>query len=165
MTDIKQDFEKIYSQYYDFIYKFLIKNVGGKTELAEELTQETFFQIFLSLHRYRGECDIKTWMCKIALNVMYKYFKKNPQMAQIDIVFEAIDDKVSLSAEEEYLRQEKIERLRKVIFKLRKKYRDVIIYRTYLQLSFKEISQIMNITENNAKVLYIRGKEQIRKYL
>lgn len=104
-------------------------------------------------------------MCKIALNVMYKYFKKNPKMAQIDIVYDEIDDKTSLSAEEEYLKQEKIERLRKVIFKLRKKYRDVIIYRTYLQLSFKEISQIMNITENNAKVLYIRGKEQIRKFL
>lgn len=96
---------------------------------------------------------------------MYKYFKKNPKMAQIDIVYDEIDDKTSLSAEEEYLKQEKIERLRKVIFKLRKKYRDVIIYRTYLQLSFKEISQIMNITENNAKVLYIRGKEQIRKFL
>ena len=83
MADIKQEFEDLYRQYYDLVYKFLLKNVGGNAELAEELTQETFFLIFLSLHRYRGECQIKTWMCKIALNVMYKYFKKNPKLPRL----------------------------------------------------------------------------------
>ena len=165
MADIKQEFEDLYRQYYDLVYKFLLKNVGGNAELAEELTQETFFQIFLSLHRYRGECQIKTWMCKIALNAMYKYFKKNPQTAQIDIMLEVVDENLTVSAEEEFLRKEKIENLRKAIFKLRKKYRDVIVYRTYLQLSFKEISQVMGISESNAKVLYARGKEQIRRFL
>ena len=76
-----------------------------------------------------------------------------------------VDENLTVSAEEEFLRKEKIENLRKAIFKLRKKYRDVIVYRTYLQLSFKEISQVMGISESNAKVLYARGKEQIKRYL
>lgn len=165
MADIKFEFEDLYQQYYGLIYKFILKNVGGNTERAEELSQETFFQIFQSLHRYRGECNIKTWMCKIALNVIYKYFKKNPLTAQLDIILEAVEENVTVSGEEEYLRKEDIQNLRKAIYKLRKKYRDVIIYRTYLQLSFKEISQTMNISESNAKVMYARGKEQIRKGL
>ena len=80
-------------------------------------------------------------------------------------MLEVVDENLTVSAEEEFLRKEKIENLRKAIFKLRKKYSDVIVYRTYLQLSFKEISQVMRISESNAKVLYARGKEQIRRFL
>ena len=35
MADIKQEFEDLYRQYYDLVYKFLLKNVGGNAELAE----------------------------------------------------------------------------------------------------------------------------------
>lgn len=49
MADIKQEFEKIYSQYYDFIYKFLIKNVGGKQNLQKNSLRKHSFR-FSSLY-------------------------------------------------------------------------------------------------------------------
>ena len=91
--------------------------------------------------------------------------RKIPKLPRSISCWKVVDENLTVSAEEEFLRKEKIENLRKAIFKLRKKYRDVIVYRTYLQLSFKEISQVMGISESNAKVLYARGKEQIRRFL
>ncbi len=76
MNKIEQDFTQLYETYYRDILYFLLKWSHGDYSLAEELTQETFFQVFLSLHRYRGECSMKTWICQIAKNVSYKFFPK-----------------------------------------------------------------------------------------
>lgn len=55
--------------------------------------------------------------------------------------------------------------LRRAIRRLKKKYRDVMIYRIYFELSFQEIGQILHISENSAKVIYYRGKEKLKSLL
>lgn len=44
--------------------------------VSEELTQETFFQAYLSIHRFKGESDVFTWLASIAKHVYFKYMKK-----------------------------------------------------------------------------------------
>lgn len=165
MRNIDTEFEEIYERHYDFIYRFLLKHLKGNLFVLEELTQETFLQIFVSLHKYRGECDIRTWMCSIALNTMYKYFKKNPETFDLNPILEVLDQESFPSAEEIYLKNEELIKLRKGIKKLSKKQRDVIIYRTYMQMSFKEIGQLMHISETNAKTIYHRAKESLKKLI
>ena len=62
-------FAELYEKYQPDIYRFLLRMLGGDALAAEELTQETFYQAFLSFGRFRGDCTVKTWLCQIAHNV------------------------------------------------------------------------------------------------
>lgn len=159
------DFQEIYEKYRDEIFLFILKIVNNQVELAEELTQETFYQTFISLHRFKGICELKTWICQIAKNVCFKYFKKNPIHISIEdkeISRQNID--VSKSSVETLIVEEEMSKyFIKCIQKLKKKYRDVLIYRLYFEMSFNKIGKCMNISENSAKVIFYRGKEMLRE--
>ena len=158
-----QEFEALYTKYNQYIYRFLLKLTGYNPDLADELTQETFYQVFLSLHRYRGDSGVLTWICSIAKNVCCKHYQKNPQMVDLNKVEpEAGKSAGQKSMEEAVEQKEQIALVVSEIMKLGEKYRDVLIYRLFFELSFREIGEIMGIKENSAKVLYHRGRRTIR---
>ena len=65
-----QGFEALYEAYFPRIYAFLLKLTEDR-DLAEELTQETFYQAFVSFHRFRGESDVFTWLASIGKHTYY----------------------------------------------------------------------------------------------
>ena len=69
-------FEEIYRKYQPDISRFLYRLTGYDALLTEELTQETFYQAYLSFPRFRGECAMKTWLCQIARNVYSKHIRR-----------------------------------------------------------------------------------------
>lgn len=56
-----EEFEKIYRLYYLDIYKYLF-SLSENKDIAEELTQETFFSAMKSFDTFRGTCKIQTWL-------------------------------------------------------------------------------------------------------
>ncbi len=58
---------------------------------------------------------------------------------------------------------EELNRLRRAVKQLQPKYQDVVVYRGYFDMPFREIANVMNISENSAKVLFHRAKEMLRK--
>ncbi|MGL6200925.1 MAG: RNA polymerase sigma factor [Lachnospiraceae bacterium] len=159
-----QEFQELYQEYNRIIYKFLLKLTHYNEDLADELTQETFFQVYLSLPRYKGKSKMITWICSIAKNVCYRYYYKNPIAFHLDAVDEIPgsdqEDLQSLVEQKETLR-----RVLSEIMALKKKYRDIIIYRLVFEMPFAEIAAIKGITENSAKVIFHRGKDMVRKRL
>lgn len=160
MSNIQEKFQELYETYYGEIYRFLLKWTNGNVSLSEELTQETFFQVFLSLHRYRGDCNVKTWICKIAINTACKYHNKNCNYVELT---ESTLMEAKGNPEAIVVHKEELQNLRLFIKQLKKKYREVVIYRIYFEMSFAEIGKAMNISENSAKVLFHRAKENISK--
>ena len=69
-------FENLYQEYYNQIYGFLYR-MCADAGIAEDLTQETFLQAYTSFHRFRGECEVFTWLAAIAKHTYFKYLKKN----------------------------------------------------------------------------------------
>ena len=61
-----QDMEQVYRQHFQTVYRYLRFLTAKNDVLAEELCQETFYQAVKSVHRYRGECAMSTWLCRIA---------------------------------------------------------------------------------------------------
>ena len=76
-----QSFEDIYKIYFRRIYAFLYK-LTSDSDISEEMAQETFYQAFLSFHRYDGSCEIFTWLAAIAKNVFFKYLRKKKLTSQ-----------------------------------------------------------------------------------
>jgi RNA polymerase sigma-70 factor (ECF subfamily) len=67
-------FSEIYNAYFRRVYAFTLKRVGDPTE-AEDLTQETFVQLYRSLQSYEGRSSLLTWTFGIAHNVCSRYFR------------------------------------------------------------------------------------------
>ena len=66
------DLEKIYVEYFEPVYKFLI-SLGCDSHSAEEITQETMFIAIQKIDSFKGKCKLSVWLCQIAKNL---YFKK-----------------------------------------------------------------------------------------
>ncbi len=151
--------EEIYNRYAETVYKFLLSKTGDH-HLAEELTQETFYQAIKNINRFDGKSQISTWLCAIAKNQLSSYRKKHPdflELSELSDYAESAEDTV-ISA------QNKVE-LFKMLHHCPEPYREIMYLRIYGTLSFKEIGEIMNQSETWARVNYYRGKEKLRKDL
>ena len=67
--------EELYRTYFDIVYRY-IRSVSRNGSLAEEVTQETFFKALKKADQFRGDCDVRVWLCQIAKNTLYDHLKK-----------------------------------------------------------------------------------------
>ena len=160
---MKQSFEDVYRIYFRRIYAFLYK-LTGDSDVSEEMAQETFYQAFLSFHRYDGTCEMFTWLAAIAKNVFFKYLRKK-KFATLNI--ELLVEPTSSEHDPQELLQRKFvaQYVAECVQKLPQKYKDVVFLRIYAELPFSQIAEILSITENSAKVVYYRAKNMLRKDL
>lgn len=61
------DFDKIYVMYFHDVFLYIYK-LSGDAHLAEDLTSETFFKALGAIDDFRGDCDVRVWLCQIAKN-------------------------------------------------------------------------------------------------
>ncbi len=159
-----QSFEDVYKIYFRRIYAFLYK-LTSDSDISEEMAQETFYQAFMSFHRYDGSCEMFTWLAAIAKNVFFKYLrKKKLQTLNIELVIESHADEDS-NPEAVLEKKFVASYVNDCVQKLPDKYRDVVFLRIYAELPFSQIAEILSITENSAKVVYYRAKNALRKDL
>lgn len=155
----KEKIEEIYRENAAMIYKYLC-GLTQDNELAEELTQETFFQAIKGIDKFRGDCKISVWLCQIAKNLWYKNLKKRDQHKTVPL-----DNTIpsNESVENKSLNNlEKIEIFR-LMHNLDNITKEVMYLRLAGDLQFSEIANIMKKTENWARVTYYRGKQKIMK--
>ena len=154
-----QDIEQIYNQYFDTVNKYLFC-LTHNNDIAEDLTQETFCRALKNLNKFKGECKISVWLCQIAKNIWYDYYRKNKNITVEEELLNIPDlttpEDETISKDEKLLLYQKIQ-------KLNKETREVIYLRITGELSFKEIGTILNRTETWARVTFYRGKNQLKE--
>ena len=154
--------KKICEEYYPLVYGYLLTLTSSNYDLAEELTQETFFRAIKNINRFKGEAKVSTWLCQIAKFTFWQYLDKRNRSKEV--LFSDSPDIPSLElVEETYQRQETNRALYDAIDKLDAGTRDVMLYRINGDLSFKEIGELMGKTENWARVTFYRGKQRLGK--
>ena len=157
------EFEELYHLYYNDVYYFVLKLAGYQDDIAEEVTQESFYQAYLSLKRFRGECSIKSWLCQIAKNTYYKYLKMHEKETFLDeeLHREQEEKPMSTLVEEKQM----LFHIKKVIAELDERSRSVVEYRLFGEKTYKEIGALLGIREATAKVLFSRAKVKIQQQL
>lgn len=161
-----KSFEVLYTEYYDKVYCFLYR-LCANGDLAEDLTQETFLQAYTAFHKFRGECEMFTWLASIGKHVYFRYLKKN----KLDLDSANLELVVNTYCEgcvdpEEHMRRKDVEKgVRAIIEGIPKKYRDVVMLRIYAELPFSQIALLLKISENSAKVIYFRAKKMLMEVL
>lgn len=156
----KQDIEKIYNNNFSAIYKYLICLTRDE-DLAEELAQETFYKAIENINRFRGECKITTWLCKIAKNVWINDIKKKNKI-KITEINDDIED-FTYNLEENYIKKEEKKNLYKKILKLDKEWINIFYLRLYGNMTFKEISDVIGKSSTWIRVNYYRIKQKMKE--
>lgn len=159
------DMDQVYRQHAQTVYKFLLSQCHD-ADLAEELTQETFYQAVKSIGRFDGSCKLSTWLCQIARHLWYQHLEKHRAertMTRPLAETPPEDDPAVPSAEEETSAQQGHLDLLRQIHDLPDPMREVVYLRAFGGLSFREIGDVLGKTENWARVTFFRGKERLRK--
>ncbi len=158
------DFEQLYKTYFNDVYLY-IRRLSGDEHIAEEITSETFLKALKSIESFRGDCDVRVWLCQIAKNSYYSYLKKSRKTISINEngISELPD--ISPGIAEQCVKQDETERIRKVLHDIGEPYKEVFMWRVYAELSFKEIAQIFGKNDNWACVTYHRARKIILKRL
>ena len=158
------DFEKLYDAYFHDVYLY-IRRLSGDEQTAEEITSETFFKAMHSIDRFRGDCDVRVWLCQSAKNCYYTDLKKakRQQAADLDALQTMPDPSEGLT--EQWIRKEQIQQLQKILHDVAEPYKEVFMWRVFARLSFKQIGSVFGKSENWACVTYHRARKMILKRL
>ena len=153
-----ENIDDVYKKYANVIKNYIF-SITENESLSEEIMQETFIVAINQINNFRGECEISVWLRSIAKKILYKETKKNNSKIMVPIDELEIKDKKNM--EEEFIENSNKIRIYKALQKLDENTREVIYLRITGDLSFKEIGQILNKSENWARVTFFRGKKKL----
>lgn len=152
-----QNLEEIYKENFEIVKKYLFC-LTHNNDIAEELTQSTFYVAVKKIDTFKGKCKISVWLCQIAKNLWYNEIKKNKKIEVTDDIELPLEN-----IEEIVISNDNKVNLYKKIQKLDSPMRDIIYLRITGELSFKEIASIFDKTENWARVMFYRGKQKLKE--
>ena len=152
--------DEVYREYSQMVYKYLF-SLTGDAHVAEEVTQETFYQAVRSVDRYDGSCKVSTWLCQIAKHLWYREMERRKRKGTSELTadMESLEKPVE---EQLTLKEEKMELFRKVHV-LDEISKEIVLLRVTGAFSFKEIAELFGKNENWARVTYYRAKQKILK--
>lgn len=155
----------LYRKYVDTVYKFVYYRVGNREE-AEDLTSEVFIKMMQSLHSFSFDSAFKTWLLGIAKHTILDYFRKHYKNRTVSLEdFLNVDLGNSLALQpvfeidepKEEAPNKFEEKVRDILHKLPKTYRDVLELRFLKGYSIRETAEALGKTISNIKVLQYRA--------
>lgn len=156
--------EELYRTYFDIVYRY-IRSISQDGSLAEEVTQETFFKALKKADQFRGDCDVRVWLCQIAKNTLYDHLKKQKKQLLGDEKLEEAESADGELLEEKLVQRSQAMEIHKVLHRLSEPYKEVFSLRTFGELTFREIGMLFGKSENWARVTYYRARVKIREEL
>ncbi|WP_040193282.1 RNA polymerase sigma factor [Clostridium culturomicium] len=151
----------LYGEIQPKLYSFFYMKTGSK-ELAEDLTQEVFYQALKTYGSFKNNCSLKTWIFSIANNLLKKHYRNKKYFKALENKL-IIESPIAESLEDAIIEKNNRFQLMAAINKLDELTREIVLLRIYGELSFKEIGDTLSKTENYARVTFHRGKLKIQK--
>lgn len=153
--------DAIYRQYALPLKKY-IYSMCKDSDLSDDIVSETFYKAIKNINSFYGG-NIFTWLCTIAKNIFFNHTKKketqNESLEEKGVDIVSHED----SVEDVVLRKQSSIELYKNMQQLDSVEREVIYLRNFAELSFKEIGEVLNKSENWSRVTYFRCKEKIKR--
>jgi len=160
-------YTEIMGRYKDSVYFMLLKMVNNSDD-AEDLTIETFSKAFKRLDQYSPQFAFSTWLFKIASNHSIDFIrKKRIKAISIDQGYSKADGESyvipvkeeSLDPEESMQKDERIQRMRDVVEKLKPRYKRLVELRYFEEKSYEEISEILELPLGTVKAQLFRARD------
>jgi RNA polymerase sigma-70 factor (ECF subfamily) len=165
-------FARLMSRYKDAIYFMLLKMVNNKND-AEDLTLEAFGKAFKNLHQYSPNYAFSTWLFKIATNNCIDFLRKRRGVyISIENNQENGDNDAPIklrstdpNPEEKLIRIQKAFLMRRLVHKLKPRYRILVELRYFREFSYEEIAKELNLPLGTVKAQLFRAREMLFKMI
>ncbi|MDS0524687.1 RNA polymerase sigma factor [Clostridium sp. SHJSY1] len=150
--------EKMY-----LIHKYLIK-LGCSEENAEDIVQDTFYKALKYIDGIQ-EDKLSSWLFKVAINKYYDLCRKNNRHAHISLDEEIFKERLKENklVEDFILDIEKKEEILKILNSISDINKNLLFFKYEMDLSYKEIAELLEISENTVKTYLFRAREQFKK--
>ncbi len=149
----------MYDKYVDKIYNFVYYRTHHK-ETAEDLTSLIFIKALENISNYKKGTNFNAWIYRIARNTIIDHYRTKREFKDIDDIWDlASSDDLSSKIDN----KETLKKIEKYLNTLKSLQRDVIIMRIWDNLSFKEISKILNKSEGSLKMMLSRSRKELKE--
>ena len=152
------DFEEIYRAYFADVYRYILA-LSRDAQTAEEVTQGTFVRALTAIDGFRGECQIRVWLCQIARNQYLSLCRERRKFA------EEPGETGDRGIEEGFADRETARQLHVLLHALPEPYKEVFSLRTFGELPFAQIGELFGKTESWARVTYFRARQKLKEAL
>jgi RNA polymerase sigma-70 factor (ECF subfamily) len=167
-------FSILIEKYRKQIVHFMFR-MSRNQAVAEELAQEVFLRVYRSRQTYRAEAKFSTWLYRIATNLgvnhardtKYERTAQNVYLDQPDPETGTTPDVADStpSAEQELVRDERMQAIRKHVMALPERQRSAVLMHKYQEMDYKEIGQVLKLSESATKSLLFRAYQTLRENL
>ena len=157
------------SRYEKFVYSAVRYELKNDDD-AFDVSQEVFIRLYNAAGGFRCESTLKTWLFRMCKNCAYDFMRKNykhkflsltsPEDGEGETEIPSYD-----TPDEDVLRKERIETVRRAIRSLSEEHRDVIVLREFEELSYGEIADLLGLSEGTVKSRINRAREALKKIL
>ena len=151
------EFEKVFHENREFIFKFLLK-MTQDASLAEELTQETFFRAYMNYASVRNKEKVSVWLCQIAKNAYFSWCNDQKKKAPLDDLDTAC---IHEGVEDAFVRKELSQIALQHLHQLDEPYKEVFMLAVFGGFSLKDISLIFGKSESWARVTFYCAKQKL----
>lgn len=156
-------FSFLFEKFWDYIYNYQLK-ISNNPDKSEEITVITFAKAFDKIKTYNSNFEFKTWLITISKNIQLDELRRDSRVKKIKIfkenknIIKNIADS-DLSAEDKLINKQGVSELLIKIKSLKNEYRNIIQLRFFEELTYKEISEKINLPLNTVKVKLLRAKK------
>lgn len=150
------EFREVYDLYFKDVYKYAL-SLSRDPDVAEEITQETFFKALKNIDSFRGQCRLYVWLCQIAKNTYITHCHKQSRASP------EAEMSQGESLEDRLLARESAFEIHKVLHRLPEPYKEVFSLRIFGELPFSQIGELFGKTESWARVTYHRARMKIKE--
>ena len=162
-------FEHLFKRYREGIFQLYMQRTGGNREDADDLLQETFIKVFLNLHRYNDTYTFGQWFYTIARNTFVDYVRKRRENLSIDEMQSGrapiAPASGSPTPEENFINIQQRAQLDHYLDRMTPRYRQLIELRFFLEFSYEEIAQKLNVPLGTVKTQIHRAREQLCRFI
>ena len=151
------EFEKLFCENRDFIFRYLMK-MTKNAPLSEELTQETFFRAYMNYTSLTHKDKASVWLCQIAKNTYFSWYNEQKKKDSLEHLEAVSSDE---STEDTVIQKELSQRALICLRELEEPYRKVFLLSVLGGSSFKDISRMFKKSESWARVTFYRAKQKL----
>jgi RNA polymerase sigma factor (sigma-70 family) len=165
-------FKELVELYKDRVFNTVMSITQNQAE-AEDLSQEVFIEVYQSVHKFRGDSKVSTWIYRIATNKSLEFIRQSKALkrfAYVKSLYGQNDELIHQPSDFEHPgvvleNKERAKKLFEAIGKLPDNQRVAYSLHNLEGLSYQQICEVMDLSKSSVESLLFRAKQNLKKYL